>query len=208
MEKQYLKQIVVNGILTAGLLMASGQAYADDTAELKAQVQALQNRVNQLESELGNNPQAATTSTMPSYDQWVDPFTQMMLMREQMDRNMNQAFGDTGSFAPRVDMKQTDKQYLITMDIPGMDRDRINVEIKDGTLIISGERRSEIDHNKNNQYYRQERSFGSFMQAIPLPDDVKSSKIEAKYKDGVLTVTVGRLKKDEKRADTEKITVK
>ena len=196
MRKQYLFPIVLGGALVAGSLMAGGQANADDTAQLKEQIQALQNRVDQLESELANK------------QQWEDPFVQMVRMREQMNRRMRQAFADTGAFTPKMDMKQTNQQYIITMDVPGMDKDKINVEIKGGMLVVSGERRSETQDNKNNQYYRKERSFGSFMQAIPLPGDAQADQIEAKYKNGVLTVTVARVKKEEKKSGSEKIMVK
>ena len=105
-----------------------------------------------------------------------------------------------------IDLTEKLNPNLITMDIPGMDKDKINVQIKEGTLIISGERQSENQDN-NNQYYRQERSFGSFMQAIPLPDDAKTDQIDARYKNGVLTVTVARMKKEEKKSEGEKIKV-
>ena len=214
MKKQNVIQIMLVGGLAVGLLIPGPKAFADDTAQLKEHFQALQNRVNQLESQLGNKqqdtsaPDLATTPVppMPYYDQWQDPFAQMIMMRNQMDRNMRQVFADTGMFSPRMDMKQTDKQFIITMDIPGMDKDKINVENKDGMLTISGERQSETKDNKNNQYYSQERSFGSFMQSIPLPDDAKTDQIEAKYKDGVLTVTIARERK-EKKSENGKITI-
>ena len=63
-------------------------------------------------------------------------------------------------------------------------------------------------NKKNNQFYRQERSFGSFMQSIPLPDDAKTDQIEAKYQNGVLTVTVAREKKEGRKYGSEKITIK
>jgi len=188
MKKLNLVQVGLIGVLVLG---CSSLGFADDTAQLKEQVQALQDRVNQLEAE-----------------QSADPFAQMMQVRQQLERNMHQAFADTGSFTPRMDMKQTDRQYIITMDIPGMDKDKIDVEIKNGMLIISGERQSETQGNNLNQYYSQERSFGTFMQAIPLPEDVKADQIEARYKDGVLTVTVARMKKEEKKSGGEKITVR
>ena len=172
--------------------------------------------MNQLEAQLANKGQdtsAAALATapvppMPFYDQWQDPFAQMIMMRNQMDHNMRQVFADTGMFSPRMDMKQTDKEYIITMDIPGMDKDKINIENKNGMLTISGERQSETNDNKNNQYYSQERSFGSFMQSIPLPEvDVKTDQIDARYKNGVLTVTVARIKKEDQKSDSEKIRV-
>jgi len=208
MRNQYLGKVVLSAALVVGPLMFGGRASADDTAQLKQQVQDLQERVDQLQTELAGKQQVANTAFMPVYEQWQDPFAQMMLMREQMDRNMRQAFADTAVFSPRMDMKQTDKGYIITMDIPGMDRDKINVEIKDGALVISGERQSETQDKKYDQYYRQERSFGTFMQSIPLPEDARTDQIDAKYKNGVLTVTVARMKKEEKRSESEKIMVK
>jgi len=207
MGRQGVVQIVVAGILVLGLQVFSTRSWADDTEQLKQQVQALQERVDQLESELANKQQVTTAAPMPVYGQVVDPFTQMMLMRQQMDRNMRQAFADTGAFNPKMDMKQTDKQYIITMDIPGMDKDKINVENKEGMLIISGERRSEAQDNKNNQYYSQQRSFGTFMQTIPLPEDARADQIEASYKNGVLTVTIARIKKEKQKSESQKIIV-
>ncbi len=209
MRKQYLGSIVLSGVLAAGLLMAGSWAWADDTTQLKEQVKTLQERVDQLESELAVKQQVSTATVVPAYDVYEDPFAQMSLMQQQMQRNMHRAFADTGAvFNPKMDIKQTDKQYLVTMDLPGMDRGEINVETKNGMLIISGERKSEAQDNKNNQYYRQERSFGSFMQVIPLPEDAQIDRIEARYKNGVLAVTVAREKKEQKKSEGQKITVK
>ena len=208
MKKQSLIQIVAAGVLATGLLAFSAHSFADDTAQLKDQIKTLQDRVDQLESELANKQQVTMLPAMPVYDQWVDPFTQMAILQRQMDRNMRQAFSASGAFNPRMDMKQTDKQYVITMDIPGMDKDKINIEVKDGMLTISGERKSETQNNKNNQYYRHELSFGTFMQAIPLPEDAKTDQIDAKYNNGVLTVTLPLVKKEEKRMGGQRIVVK
>ena len=182
MKKQNVIHIMLVGGLAVSLSMLGPKAFADDTAQLKEQVKSLQNQVDQLESQLANRQQdssapALATAPVPPvqiYDQWQDPFAQMIMMRNQMDRNMRQVIADTGMYSPRMDMKQTDKEYIITMDIPGMDKDKINIENKNGMLKISGERQSETNDNKNNQYYSQERSFGSFMQSIPLPDDAKT----------------------------------
>ena len=208
MKGQGVVKLVVAGGLVAGSLFMSASGWADDSAQLKQQVQALQDRVEQLETQLADKQQGSSSAVVPVYDVYQDPLTQMMQMQAQMERNMRRAFADTGvAFAPKMDMKQTDKKYIITMDIPGMDKDKINVEIKNGALIVSGERQTETDDNKNNQYYRQERSFGTFMQSIPLPEDAKKDQIDANYKNGVLTVLVGRLKKQDKDPDNQKITV-
>ena len=200
MRHKSLFQLVLGVVMMVGLTMGSAWAWGDDTAQLKDQIKALQDRVDQLESQLANKQQQvlqppASPAMMPpmmtpGYDQWNDPFAQMLLMREQMAHNMPQAIVQTEVFNPSMDMKQTDKEYLITMDIPGMDKNKINIETKGDMLVISGERQSDIKDNSN-QYYRQERSFGSFMQAIPLPEDAKADQIDAKYNNGVLTLTLG-----------------
>ena len=208
MNRTRVWQLVVAGGLIVGSLVPGTAGWADDTQELKQQVQALQERVGQLESQLADKQAVVTTAAVPAYDVYQDPFAQMMRVQAQMERNMQQAIVNSGAvFSPKMDMKQTDKKYIITMDIPGMDKDKINVEIKKDMLIVSGERQSESEDNNQNQYFRQERSFGSFMQAIPLPEDAKKDQIEAHYKDGVLTVIVQRLKKEDREAENQKITV-
>ncbi|MBF0571710.1 MAG: Hsp20/alpha crystallin family protein [Candidatus Omnitrophica bacterium] len=204
-----IKKVSVIAVMVGGLLMSS-KVWADDTAELKDQIQALQSKVDQLQAQLASKQNSAPGAYSPTnviYDQFEDPFAQMMRMQAQIDRNMGQAFADNGmAFTPRMDMKQTDKQYIVTMDIPGMDKDKINVEIKDGVLTVSGQRQTENERN-NSQYYYQGRSYGSFMQAIPLPKDAKKDQIEAAYKNGVLTIKVGRMTKKEEKAENEKITI-
>ncbi len=207
MSLQYLFQKLIVFSLAAGLVTTASSSWAaDDTAQLKAQVAALQNRVDQLESQLADK-QAVVP--VPAY-QWEDPFAQMALMREQMDRQMQNAFGNSGmmAFSAQTGMKRTDHDYIITMDLPGMDKAKINVEIKDGMLLISGEQRSETKNNTANQIYRQEKSVGTFMQAIPLPDDASKDKINAVYKNGVLTVTVARTKQAAQQGGSQKIQVK
>jgi HSP20 family protein len=177
MRKQYLVQTVFSGLLVVGLLALSGQVYADDTTQLKEQVRALQARVDQLESELANKQQTTTSTAMTASDQWENP------------------------------LKQTGKQFVITMDIPGMDKDKINIDIKNGILIISGKRHSETQDNKDKQHFHQEKSFGSFMQSILLPEGTQADQIDAKYNNGVLTVKVDHKKKDDKKSVSEKIVI-
>ena len=219
MRKTAFTRIMLVG-LAAGFLVAATQARAEDAAQLKQKIQELQDRVDVLETELANKkvmaqktapivPAAPSAPVVPTpfFNQRPDPLTEMMMLHNQMQRNMQQAFANTGMFNPKMDMKSTDKQYIITMDIPGMDKNKINIEVKEGMLSISGERRSESENNKNNQYYRQERSFGTFMQSVPLPADANAGQIDAKYNNGVLTVMVGRMKKGDKPYENQKIKV-
>ncbi len=191
MKKQYLMLGGLSVFLFAVLVIASN-VYADDTAQLKEQVKALQERVDQLESRLAQDQQAVPPR---GYNQWQDPFAQAELMREQMDRNMQQTFAASGAVNPKMDLNRTDKEYVITMDLPGMDKGKIDIEAKDKMLIISGERKNEEVNN-------------NFIQIIPLPEDVKIDQISAKYKNGALKVILPRVKKEEKRPGATKIIVR
>lgn len=93
-----------------------------------------------------------------------------------------------GSFAPAVDLSETDDELQIKMDVPGMKADELHIEIVDDVLRVSGEH-SEEEEEKGRQYHRIERRSGSFARSLRLPTSVKEDKVKAEYKDGVLTVS-------------------
>ncbi|MDE2027221.1 MAG: Hsp20 family protein [Candidatus Omnitrophica bacterium] len=202
---------LVAGMMILGTGLTNPQAWADETSQLKQQVDQLQEKVNQLQAQLAGRQQAVPLAE-PQYTQWQweDPFAQMMLMQQHMENRMQQAFGNTEGFTPRMDMRKTPQQYIITMDIPGMDKNKINVETKQDMLVVSGERQKEEENkgNAGNQYYRQERVFGSFLQVVPLPEDADKSKVNADYKNGVLTITIDRIKGKGQKPGSQKIQVK
>ncbi len=109
--------------------------------------------------------------------------------------------GRAKPFSPRVDVKETDKEIKIVADIPGLDEKDINVTLKDDVLTIRGEKKEEKEDRSEN-YYKLERSYGSFTRSIPIPVEVETDKIEAKIKKGVLSVTLPKspeaLKKSKK----------
>jgi HSP20 family protein len=92
-------------------------------------------------------------------------------------------------WAPRVDLSETEDNYRIELDIPGMTRDDITISYQDNQLAISGERREEA-RDEDNEYVRVERSFGHFYRAFRLPKTVNADEIEAAYDNGVLTINV------------------
>lgn len=169
----------------------------EDTTALKEQIKILNQRIIQLENKLQQK-----SAIDDPFEYW-DPFSQM----QKMHQNMMQAVSQAQYFNPRFDIKETPKQYVITMDIPGMDKDNIEVNVKEHNLIISGERTSTKEENTKGQYYRQERSFGHFIKVLPLPQDVDESNIDAQYDKGVLTVKLNRLEKAQKSSG-QKIVVK
>ena len=95
------------------------------------------------------------------------------------------------SFAPSIDISETDKQYLIDVEVPGMDKKDIELNVENNTLTISGERKFE-NEEEGKQYHRVESSYGSFSRSFSLPDNVNSESIQATYNNGILHVTVDK----------------
>jgi len=90
---------------------------------------------------------------------------------------------------PKIDVKEGDKKIVINAEVPGMTTDDINITLTDGLLTISGKKRHENEDKKEN-YHVVERRFGSFKRSLRMPNDIEAEKIDASYKDGVLTITV------------------
>jgi HSP20 family protein len=91
---------------------------------------------------------------------------------------------------PRVDIVEEKENYKITADMPGLDKKDISVEIKNGVLALSGEKKEEKTERDKDRYYHFERRFGSFRREFALPDHVDSDHVEAKYANGVLELTL------------------
>lgn len=101
----------------------------------------------------------------------------------------DRALETPASFAPAVDVVETDTEYTVTADLPGMKRENIDLSITGKTLVLTGERKSETEGTQGS-YKVSERSYGKFVRQIPLRDDVVFENIEASFRDGVLTVAV------------------
>ena len=97
-----------------------------------------------------------------------------------------------------LDVEEDDEGLTFKADLPGMDPKDVSVEAKDGVLTIQGERTAEKEE-ENKIYHRYERTYGSFCRSFNLPKNVDAEKIEAKYKDGVLTVRVPKVEESKPR---------
>ena len=86
-------------------------------------------------------------------------------------------------------MFERDNRLITKIDLPGMKKEDVKVEVTDGYLAISGERKTETEEKKEN-VYRREREYGSFHRAVPLPEGVKLEDVNATFSDGVLEVSV------------------
>lgn len=92
---------------------------------------------------------------------------------------------------PKVDVGATDKEYSITVEVAGVSDKDINLELVNGSLIIKGEKKQENERNEKN-YYRVERSYGAFQRVLSLPEDADQDNVNAKFNNGVLTITLPR----------------
>lgn len=95
-------------------------------------------------------------------------------------------------FSPRVDVVETDREFRVSAELPGMDERDVEVSISHNTLTIRGEKRAEKEDRGEN-YYHVERSYGSFHRSIPFPCEVDADKANAVFKKGVLTVTLPKV---------------
>jgi HSP20 family protein len=96
---------------------------------------------------------------------------------------------ETAAWSPRIDVFERDHRLVTRVDLPGMRKEDVSVEVTDGHLALSGERKRETEEKKDN-FYRSEREYGSFYRAVPLPDGVKLEDVKATFADGVLEVSV------------------
>jgi len=99
--------------------------------------------------------------------------------------------GTNGWAAPAMDVSESEDAYTYTAELPGMDKADIDVSVQDGLLVVSGEKRSERDETRDNIRHS-ERRYGRFQRAFSLPADAVDAKVDAKYDNGVLEITVPR----------------
>ncbi len=137
------------------------------------------------------------------------PIALMRRLSEDMDRLFeNFGFGRglgvvaaeaEAAWLPQVETFRRGDKLVVRADLPGAKKEDVKAEVENGVLTISGHRSSERDENRDD-FYRSERSYGSFYRAIPLPEGVESDNCEATFKDGVLEVTLPAPKLAEHRA--------
>jgi|SRR5919201_1028404 HSP20 family protein len=98
-------------------------------------------------------------------------------------------------WAPAMDLVEADDHFVLKADLPGLSEDDVAIEVQDGTLTVSGERKAE-NEKREKGWYRLERSFGRFSRSLTLPEGVDADKIEASFDKGVLEI---RIPKPEER---------
>ena len=117
----------------------------------------------------------------------TDLFDEMERMLEDFNRASTRQSLDR-SFNPAVDVIESEDHYLMTVDLPGIKKEDIKIEMNENVLTVSGERKRSTKSEDENKTQRYERSYGSFTRSFSLPTTVAPEKIEAHYEDGVLNL--------------------
>jgi HSP20 family protein len=137
------------------------------------------------------------TTELARRGEWPDPFALLSRFAPDFDR----IFEGAGwpqfrggamtevAWAPNLDVFEKDNQLIAKLDLPGLKKEEVRVEIVEGRLTISGERKYEKEEKKEN-VFRCEREYGSFSRMVPLPKGAKLDAVKATFENGVLEVTV------------------
>ncbi|NJM33972.1 MAG: Hsp20/alpha crystallin family protein [Rhodomicrobium sp.] len=146
-------------------------------------------------------------SSVPQPMREWDPFTNLQREMDQLFNSVRGGFwrsplghtvsdlepywrrGAGQALAPAVDIAETDKQYELTAELPGLQPEHVEVKLANGVLTIKGEKKEEKEEKKEG-YYLSERRYGSFQRAFAVPDGVDAEKVSADFKNGVLTVVM------------------
>ena len=121
------------------------------------------------------------------------PFRELASMQQEMSRLMNGLLENgqttTQTWVPALDVWETESELVYAFDLPGVEEDKISIELQDGSLTVSAER-ERTEETKDDRFYRYERRFGTFSRTIGVPQGVNEDAISATYNNGVLEVHV------------------
>ncbi|HTG47848.1 MAG TPA: Hsp20/alpha crystallin family protein [Actinomycetota bacterium] len=120
-----------------------------------------------------------------------DPFRDMKAVEDDLDRLVGRAYART-TWVPALDVRESDDHFELTLDLPGIEPDQVNVSYEDGMLTVTGKREF-TDEAKGDTWHRIERGFGTFARSVRLPRTADPEKIEAHFDKGVLAISVPKV---------------
>ena len=124
-----------------------------------------------------------------------DPAREVDSLQSEVNRVFDAFFGYGGTrganrrWIPAMDLVETGDQLVLRADLPGLTKDDLDIEVKDGVLTVSGERKAEHEE-KTEGFYRMERVFGTFSRSLTLPKGVDANRVEAEFDNGVLELRI------------------
>lgn len=145
----------------------------------------------------------ALTEVTPSGSGVWNPMEEIVRMQGMLnnmfrEKSFGERWSETGIFAPLVDIKNDESQILVTTDLPGMEKEDVDLDVSDNMLTISAKRKSDTEE-KEEGYLSRERNFSSFSRTVTLPAAVTAETATAKLENGVLTVSLPKLQIEEKK---------
>jgi HSP20 family protein len=140
------------------------------------------------------------------FDPWreIDDLFDRYTRATGQPRSGNQEVVATGDWAPRVDIAETDKAFLIKAEIPEVKKEDVKVTVDNGILTIRGERKQEKTDN-GKKFHRVERYYGSFTRSFTLPDNVDETNVKATFKDGMLNLQIQKTEEVKAKAIEVKV---
>ena len=129
-----------------------------------------------------------------------DPFRDVAALQDRINRIFSESFGssrdlddDSGLYdwRPPVDIYETAEGFILKVELAGIEKEDVTVEVKDNVLTLKGERLLDPEI-KDEQYYRKERTFGKFQRSFTLQESIRPESVKASFKNGILTITVPR----------------
>src|SRR6201987_2864930 len=127
-----------------------------------------------------------------------DPFREFTTLQDRMNRLFQQSFGEgreesltTGAFAPAVDVYEDEHHVTLKIEVPGIDEKDLDIRVENNILSVHGERKFEKEEKEEN-YRRIERQYGSFTRSFTLPSSVDPGQVSANYDRGVLKITLAK----------------
>jgi len=127
-----------------------------------------------------------------------EPFREFVTLQDRMNRLFRESYPEgreealtTSTFAPPVDVYEDEHSITLKIEVPGIDEKDIDVRLENNTLTVHGERKFEKEEKEEN-FHRIERRYGSFVRTFKLPNTVDAEKVEASYDKGILKVTLAK----------------
>ncbi|MGD8342837.1 MAG: Hsp20/alpha crystallin family protein [Desulfobacterales bacterium] len=142
-----------------------------------------------------------------------DPFRDVAALQDRINRIFSESFdssreldddGGLYDWRPPVDIYETDEGFILKVELAGVEKEDVSVEVKDNVLTLKGERLLDPEI-KDEQYYRKERTFGKFQRSFTLQESIRPEQVKAAFKNGVLTIVVPRPTKEKAKQVTVKI---
>lgn len=184
-------------VLMVGLLMATRPVFAEENVQdLKKQIEELKAKVAELEAHQNAIPSEETLFPMMNNGQW-DPFAEIERMQNEMGRMINHAFNQplsphSGMFSNKLffdntQMEETKDGYLIKLNIGGFDKDKIDINVNQNSISISGEYKGEEKQKDQNGMFELH-NYGKFLNSIPVPPNADVSKMKTEKKDNQMEI--------------------